>query len=163
MARAIRREIGLAGGAAAELSTLSQFVFFSESWQTQIGGLLMSGFSLVALAIAGSGIFSLISYAVNQRNREMGIRSALGARPADIIRLLVVEGLRPVMAGLAVGLAAAMALGRFLRGLLFQVQADDATSYGVAALVLLIVAVAAIAIPARAAASADPAECLRQV
>lgn len=74
----------------------------------------MTGFSLLALAIAGFGIFSFISYAVNQRSREMGIRTALGARPANIILLLVVEGLRPVGAGLFVGLVSALALSRFL-------------------------------------------------
>jgi putative ABC transport system permease protein len=161
LAPAIRREIGLAGGAAAELSTLDQFVR-SESWRMQVTGALMTGFSLLALAIAGFGIFSLISYAVNQRSREMGIRTALGARPADIILLLVVEGLRPVGAGLFVGLVSALALSRFLQGLLFEVQPGDPVSYGVAALVLLAVALCALAIPARRAASAAPAESLRQ-
>lgn len=161
LAPAIRREIGVAGGAAAELSTLAQFVF-SESWRTQVTGALMTGFSLLALAIAGFGIFSLISYAVNQRSREMGIRTALGARPADIILLLVVEGLRPVGAGLLVGLVSALALSRFLQGLLFEVQPGDPVSYGVATLVLLAGALCALAIPARRAACADPAESLRQ-
>jgi putative ABC transport system permease protein len=161
LASAIRREIGLAGGAAAELSTLEQFVF-SESWRTHVTAALMTGFSLLALTIAGFGIFSVISYAVSQRRREMGIRSALGARPADIILLLVGEGLRPMGVGLVVGLVVALSLSRFVRGLLFEVQESDPVSYSVAALVLFVVALCAIAIPARRAASANPAESLRQ-
>ena len=95
----------------------------------------MTVFSLLALAIAVFGIFSVISYAVNQRSREIGIRTALGARPADIILMLVVGGLRPVGTGLLVGLISAFALSRFLQGLLFEVQPDDPISYGVAAVI----------------------------
>lgn len=162
LAPAIRREIGLAGGAAAELSTLDQFVS-SESWRTQVSGGLMMVFSLLALAMAGFGVFSVISYTVSQRSREIGVRTALGARPGDIILMLVVGGMRPVCAGLLVGAISAFALSRFLKGLLFEVQPDDPTSYGAAAVVLLAVAVCALALPARLAASADPAKCLRQL
>jgi ABC-type antimicrobial peptide transport system permease subunit len=105
----------------------------------------------------------VISYAVNQRQREIGIRTALGAQTTDIVRMLVIGGLRPVGMGLLAGLVSAFALSRFLRGLLFEVQPDDFASYGTAALVLLAGAVCALGLPARRAARSNPAECLRHL
>lgn len=162
LALAIRREIGLAGGVAAELSTLDDFEF-SESWRTRVTGFLMTAFSLLALAVAGFGVFCVVSYAVSQRRREMGIRATLGARPGDIVKLLIGEGLRPVCAGLVAGLIAAFALSGLLKGLLYEVEPADPKSYFAAALVLLAAAGCALAIPASRAARVDPGAALRQL
>jgi putative ABC transport system permease protein len=161
LAPAIRREIGLAGGAAAELNTLQEFVF-SESWRTQISALLTTGFSMLALAVAVFGIYAVVSYTVRHRRREIGIRAALGADRNDLILLFVAEGMRPVTAGLLAGLASAFAVGGYLRGLLFEMQPDDPASFIAAALVILAATLCAIAIPARRGANAEPAESLRE-
>ena len=161
LAPAIRREIGLAGGAASELSTLEQFVF-SESWRTQISARLTTAFSMLALAVAVFGIYAVVSYAVGQRRREIGIRAALGANRKDLLFLFLVEAMRPVTIGLLVGLTSAFALSGYLKGLLFEVQPTDPVSFVASALVLLVCTMCAIAIPARRGATADPAVSLRE-
>jgi putative ABC transport system permease protein len=162
VAAAVRREIGLAGGAAAELSTLDEFVF-GQSWNTQLTGAIVVVFSTVALAIAAFGIFSVVSYVTSQRTREIGIRMALGARSSDIGAMLLGNGLRPIAAGLIAGLAAAFALSRLLRGLLYDVQPNDPAAFTTAAIVLLVAALCALAVPARRAIRTNPADCLRQL
>jgi len=162
IAAAVRREIGAAGGAAAELSTLDQFVL-GDSWNTQAAGAAVIAFSVLALAIAAFGIFSVVSFVTGQRTREIGIRMALGARAVDIGRMLIAGGLRPVAVGLVVGSGAAFALRRVLQGLLFDVQPNDPVSYGAAAAVLLAASLCALAIPARRAMRANPGDSLRQL
>jgi putative ABC transport system permease protein len=162
LAAAVRREIGAAGGAAAELTTLDQFVL-GDSWNTQTAGAAVIVFSVLALAIAAFGIFSVVSFVTGQRTREIGIRMALGARAVDIGAMLVAGGLRPVAVGLVVGSGAAFGLRRVLQGLLFDVQPNDPVSYGAAAAVLLAAALFALAIPARRAMRANPGDALRQL
>jgi putative ABC transport system permease protein len=123
--------------------------------------LLLALLATVALLLAAVGIHGVLSYGVSQRRREIGIRMALGARASDLIGLIVREGLRLAVVGLALGLAGAFVLTRFLTTQLFGVTpTDPATFAGVAAL-LALVAVAATAIPARRAGLVDPLVTLR--
>ena len=129
--------------------------------QRRFTTLLLGLLATVALLLAAVGIHGVLSYGVSQRRREIGIRMALGARGSDMIGLVVGEGLRLAAVGLALGLAGAFVLTRFLTTQLFGVTpTDPATFAGVAAL-LTLVAVAATAIPARRAASVDPLVTLR--
>ena len=124
--------------------------------------LLLGGFATLALLVAGVGLFGVLSYVVAQRTRELGIRAALGARPQDLVRLVLRQGLGTTIVGLAVGLVAAGVLMRFVTTLLYGVSAADLPTYvGVPAL-LLVVAGAACIIPAERAARLDPLRALRQ-
>jgi putative ABC transport system permease protein len=129
--------------------------------QRRFTTLLLTLLATVALLLAAVGIHGVLSYGVSQRRREIGIRMALGARASDMIGLIVREGLRLAAVGLALGLAGAFGLTRFLTTQLFGVTpTDPATFAGVAAL-LAFVAVAATAVPARRAAAVDPLVTLR--
>jgi putative ABC transport system permease protein len=123
---------------------------------------LLGAFSLLALLLAAVGLYGVVSYSVAQRTREVGLRVALGAQPADVLRLVLGTGLSTVAVGIGVGLCAAFALTRLLRSLLYGVQATDPTSIFAAATALAIVAVVAHWLPARRALRVDPAIALRQ-
>lgn len=103
----------------------------------------------------------MLSYNISQRRREIGVRSALGARPAAIVALVLRQGLTVTAAGLALGLAGSAALTRLLESLLFGVTPLDAVAFAAAPLLLLAVALFACLVPARRAASVDPTEALR--
>ncbi len=123
--------------------------------------MLMTAFAVLALTLAAVGVYGMLSYAVSHRRREFGIRLALGARPAGVVRLILREGLTLVLAGCAVGIAAMFVAGRSLSGFLFEVKPWDATT--LAAVLAVVVGVAALAclIPGRRAAAEDPAGALR--
>lgn len=123
--------------------------------------LLLGGFAAFALAIAGVGLFGVLSYAVAQRTREIGIRLALGARPGDVARLVAGQGLVLTAAGLAVGLPAAFTIVRFLSAFLYGVTAHDPGSFAGGAALVLIVSAAACVAPVRRAARVDPLRALR--
>jgi putative ABC transport system permease protein len=118
-------------------------------------------FAAVALAIAIQGLYALLSYAVALRQREIGVRIALGAARSDIARLVVGGGLGLAVAGLAVGVAASLGVQRAIGSLLFEVEPGDPATYAAVALGLLLTALAAAALPARRAASVQPATVLR--
>jgi predicted permease len=128
-----------------------------------------TSFTLIMLFVAGGmalllgivGIYGVISYAVSQRTREIGIRMALGARTGDVHRLVMAQALRPVVCGLVGGVAAALALGRVLSSVLFGVSAHDPLTIVVVAAVLSGVAALACYIPSRRAALIDPLDALR--
>jgi predicted permease len=122
---------------------------------------LLSLFGLVALAIAAVGIYGVLAYAVARRTQELGLRMALGARPADIIRLVTAQSATLVGIGLAAGLAASLLLTRLLTSFLFGITATDPIAFAAATLVLVIVALAATAVPALRAARVDPLSALR--
>jgi hypothetical protein len=124
--------------------------------------LLLGLLAAVALLLAAVGIHGVLSYGVSQRRREIGIRMALGARTADMVGLIVREGLGLAAVGLALGLAGAFALTRFLTTQLFGVTPTDAATFTVVAALLAVVALAATAAPARRAAAVDPLVALRQ-
>jgi predicted permease len=124
--------------------------------------LLLAVFAVLALALSALGIYSVLSYAVRRRTREIGIRMALGANRRDVLRLIVVQGMRPALIGLAIGLAGAFALGRALSSLVFGVRATDPVTFVAVSLLLGLVALAACALPAWRASRVHPTEALHE-
>jgi putative ABC transport system permease protein len=123
--------------------------------------LVVASFAAFTLALAALGIYAVVSYLVEARTHEVGVRIALGAQGADVVGLLLRQGAQPVVGGLVVGLAATLATTRLLASLLFGVSPIDAVTIGGATVVLSAIAVAAILIPARRAARLDPMTALR--
>jgi len=123
--------------------------------------LLLGLFGTLALTLAAVGIYGVIGYAVRRRTRELGIRVALGAARADVLRLVVGSGMRLAGLGLALGLGAALVLTRFMRSLLFAVSPTDPIALGAVALLLAAVAFVATLLPARRAARVNPTAALR--
>jgi predicted lysophospholipase L1 biosynthesis ABC-type transport system permease subunit len=122
---------------------------------------VLAGFGAFALAIAGVGVFGVLSYSVAQRSREIGIRTALGARPADIVALVVGQVAAIGVCGLGAGLGIAFVLSRSLAAVLYGVQPRDHVSFLVAAAILAAVTALACVGPARRAARIDPVKTLR--
>jgi predicted lysophospholipase L1 biosynthesis ABC-type transport system permease subunit len=129
--------------------------------QPRFSASVLAGFASLALLLAAIGLYGVLSYGVSQRTREIGIRAAMGATRAQLVRLILREGLVVVALGLVLGLGAAAGLARLIQGMLFGVTPLDVWSYASAPAVLIVVALAACAIPARRAAAVDPAEALR--
>jgi len=122
---------------------------------------LMLMFGLVALVLAAVGIYGVMAYTVAQRTQEIGIRMALGARPVTVLSMVLRDGMTLVAIGLAVGVGAALALGRVVSSLLYGTSTTDAPTYVVIAAALALVALAALVIPARRATRIDPITALR--
>jgi putative ABC transport system permease protein len=129
--------------------------------QPRFGTLLLSLFAGLALVLAAVGLYGLVSYAVAQRTRELGIRMAMGARAPDVLALVLRQGMGLVGVGLGLGLLIAFGLARFLSSLLYEVRPSDPLTFAVVAAVLAGVAVAACYVPARRAARVDPMVALR--
>jgi predicted permease len=127
----------------------------------RFSALLLGLFASVALTLASVGIYSVLSYIVRGRSREIGIRTALGAKRADVVRLVVVEGMTPALIGVAAGTVAALAAGRLLAKLVFGVSASDPMTFVAVAATLVFVALMASLLPAYRASRMDPAEVLR--
>jgi putative ABC transport system permease protein len=123
---------------------------------------LLSVFALLALGLAAVGIFGVVQYAVAERTREIGLRIALGATPADVRRLIVAQGMRTPALGIAMGLIASLWVTRLMSRLLFDIGATDPETFTTVALVLLGVASAACYVPARRASGVDVVTALRQ-
>ena len=123
--------------------------------------LLLQGFAVAALTLASVGIYSVLSYVVRGRRREIGIRTALGARTGDVVRMVLIEGLKPAIIGIVIGAAGALAAARLLEKLVFGVKATDPLTLAVVAATLLAVSVAASLIPAWRASRLDPVTVLR--
>lgn len=130
-----------------------------DSWR--MGATMFLAFGLVALVLAAIGLYSVIAYNVAQRTRELGLRIALGARARDVLGMVLVEGLRFALAGIAIGVAIALAVGRWVEPLLYGESARDPLVFVTVALILAIVALAASAIPASRAVRVDPSIALR--
>jgi putative ABC transport system permease protein len=122
---------------------------------------LVGAFAITALLLAVVGIYGVVSYSVAQRQREMGIRMALGAQPRSLVGLVVRHGGWMAIAGIVIGVGASLLLGRFAESLLFGVKASDPLTYASVAAALAVVAVAATVLPARRATRVDPALALR--
>jgi len=128
-----------------------------------------TSFTLVMLGIAGAmalvlgiiGIYGVISYTVSQRMREIGIRLALGAQRGDVLQMVLKQGAKMALVGVAIGIGAAFALTRLMTNLLFEVTAHDPVTFAAVAVVLFIVALWASYIPARRAMRVDPMVALR--
>jgi ABC-type antimicrobial peptide transport system permease subunit len=122
---------------------------------------VISCFSLIAVALASIGLYAVLSASVRLRYKELAIRLALGATSSNVRRLVLGEGLRLAVAGVALGLAGFLVVARFLRGLLFGVAPLDPTSIIGSALLLLAIAIVASYLPARRATRLDPIASLR--
>ncbi len=145
---------------ANHIQRMSQ-VLAPELRPWHLGATLFTAFGILALVIAGVGVYSIASYSVAQRTHELGVRMALGARISDIMELVIGEGLALVGAGVVVGLVAAYFMGRLVRALLFGVTPTDPSVMLVATVTLCVLAVVACAIPGIRAARVDPASALR--
>jgi len=159
---AIRREI------AATAPEVGAFNFVSleqevgnSLWQSRLRGWLLGFFSVVALALAATGLYGAVAYGVAQRKREIGIRMALGATRAAVLRLVLGQGLRAVAIGLVMGIGGALMLSRVLNASLFGVSGNDLISYVAACVLLATTAAVAALIPARRASLVEPMEALR--
>jgi putative ABC transport system permease protein len=142
------------------VETLEEVVSASVA-QRRFQAALLLLFAGVALALAVVGVYGVISFAVAQRTPEIGVRLALGAQRHNILSLTMARALRPIVAGLAVGLAGALAASRLLASLLFEVKPSDPATFALAAAVLGAVALGACLIPALRAARVDPMVALR--
>jgi putative ABC transport system permease protein len=122
---------------------------------------LLTVFSLAALLLAALGIYGVMAYAVARRTHEIGIRMALGAQRADVLGMIMGQGMKLVAFGVAIGVAASLALTRLMTSLLYDVKSTDPLTYAAVALLLILIALAANFAPARRAVSVDPTVALR--
>jgi ABC-type antimicrobial peptide transport system permease subunit len=123
--------------------------------------LLLSSFAGIALLLAVVGIYGVISYVVSSSTQEVGVRMALGAQKDDLLKMVIGNGIRLVLVGMAIGIAGALVLTRLLSSLLFGVARTDPATFVVVALLLLSTALLACYIPARRATRVDPMTALR--
>jgi predicted permease len=131
----------------------------TRSWR--LGATMFTVFGALALVLAAIGLYSVIAYNVAQRSQEMGVRIALGAEVRDVVRLVVSEGMRLALVGVALGGAIALVVSRWVKPLLFDVSPRDPLVFAGVALVLVAVAALASFVPARRAARVDPMQALR--
>jgi putative ABC transport system permease protein len=122
---------------------------------------LISGFGLLALALAGAGLFGSLAYSVEQRRKEIGVRIALGARPHDILALIILSGMKLTLIGLAIGVPASYGLTKSMKRFLYGVTLTDPLTFAVISAMLLAVTLLACFVPARRAAGADPLQAIR--
>ena len=122
---------------------------------------LLGGFAAIALVLAVVGIYGAVAYTVEQRTGEIGVRMALGAQTADVLRMVLRQGMTPVVIGLAIGLAATFAVGRLLATQLYQVSPHNPFLLSLTAALLVAAALLACLIPARRASLVNPIEALR--
>jgi predicted permease len=144
----------------AQVETLEQVV------STSLGSprfllIVLAAFAGTALLLAAVGLYGVLAYTVTQRRAELGVRMALGADGSDVVRLVLRHGVKLALAGVALGLPAALLLSRFLESQLFEISAADPVSYAVVCMLLLLIATVATLIPARRAARIDPLLALR--
>jgi putative ABC transport system permease protein len=145
---------------ALDLRTMDQ-VRADSLWQARLSTVLLGLFALLALVLAGAGIFGVISRAVSQRTRELGLRMTVGAGAADILRLVLSHALGLTAIGLAIGIGLSIGFTRLLSNQLFGVTATDPLTLSAVCGVLILVAVAACAVPLRRALRIDPIQALR--
>jgi macrolide transport system ATP-binding/permease protein len=131
-------------------------------FQAKVGVALLSAFGLLALGLACIGLYGIMAYSVSQRKREIGLRMALGAAQASVLRLILKQGMSLVLTGVLIGFAGALVVGRLLSRMLYGVSGSDPISVSGAAVVLLAVALVACYLPARWASRVDPLVALRE-
>jgi predicted permease len=157
-ARAILRDL--------DPETPAKFRTFSEVYSASLGSrrfnlILIGFFGIVALLLATAGVFGVMAYSVSRRTREIGVRVALGAASGDVLKMMVNQGLRTILIGVAIGIAGSLALTRTVESLLFGVTPTDPLTFGAVTLLLVGVALLACFIPARRATKVDPMVALR--
>jgi ABC-type antimicrobial peptide transport system permease subunit len=161
-ATALRREAQAVDPAVPVFDTTGLKDSIAASlFEQRISANLLSILGIVALLLAAVGLYGVIGYSVAQRTNEIGIRMALGAEPSAVMRLVVGQGMKLAIAGIAIGLVAALGLTRLMAGLLFGVSATDPLTFAGVAILLAFVALAAAYIPARRAMRVDPMIALR--
>jgi putative ABC transport system permease protein len=143
-----------------KLATMDQVIATSTA-QRRLALVLFAAFAIAALLLAVAGIYGVLAGNVAERTSEIGVRSALGATPRDIIGLVLGQGGRLAAVGIAIGLAGSLAVTRYLRSLLFNVAPNDPMTLGGVAVLLVLVTLAACVIPAARAARVDPSRALR--
>ena len=136
-------------------------VRFESMVPQRLSAFMFACFALIALLLTAIGIYAVIAYSVVQRTREIGIRMALGAQSRDVLKLVLRNGMRLALIGVAIGLAGALALNRLMATLLFGVTATDALTFAAVSTGLIAVALLACYIPARRATKVDPLVALR--
>ncbi|HTI61916.1 MAG TPA: ABC transporter permease [Gemmatimonadaceae bacterium] len=158
----VRRVVGAVepGDVIYNVSTFDEILATSLA-PRRVAMTLLGAFAVLALVLACVGLYGVIAYLVNQRTHEIGIRIALGAPSAQVVRLVLDEGLRMAVAGAALGILVALGLTRLMAAQLFGVTAHDPLTFGAVALLLVVVALAACYFPARRATRVDPATALR--
>ncbi len=163
IASAVRAQISAVDSdqPVTSIQTVDELIDSSRA-QPRFTMLLLGTFSVTALALAAIGIYSVLAYSVTERWRELGIRLALGAERADILRLIVRQGLTLATIGIVIGLIAALLLTRLMSSVLYKVGALDPMAFALTPLVLLFVALLASYLPARRATKVDPATVLRE-
>ncbi|HEX8942668.1 MAG TPA: FtsX-like permease family protein, partial [Gemmatimonadaceae bacterium] len=127
----------------------------------RFGAQMLTAFALLALVLAGVGIYGLVAFVVARRTREIGIRIALGAERATVMKTVLARGLALAASGIAAGIVLSLGLTRFVGSLLYEAPTIDAFAYGVSAVVFVVVTTAACIVPARRAAGVDPVIALR--
>jgi predicted permease len=164
VAASVRNEIRNLEPDAAILNvnTMDQMIAQTPaSFMRRFPALLISIFAIVALLLASIGIYGVVSYSVSQQTHYIGVRMALGASPSDILQMVLKQGLILATAGVVIGVLAALGLMRLLRTLLFEVSANDVTTFAIVAGGLFVIALVACLIPARRATKVDPLVALR--
>jgi putative ABC transport system permease protein len=140
--------------------TMTQLVARSVT-QRRLSVQLLSSFAALAMLLAAIGLYGVLAYNVAQRRREIGLRMALGAQKSDVLSLVIGRGIRLTLAGLGLGLLAALALTRVMGSLLYEIKPSDPTTYAVVSGLLLGVGLLACWLPARRAIKLEPMEALR--
>jgi putative ABC transport system permease protein len=143
-----------------DVRTMDELVKSSLS-EERFSLLLLGAFAAVAVLLAAVGIYSVLSYSVRRRVQEIGIRLALGARLSDVLRMIVLEGMKPTLLGVTIGIVGALALARVMSTLVYGVKPTDPITFLAVATVLALVALSATIVPAYRAARVDPMLALR--
>jgi ABC-type antimicrobial peptide transport system permease subunit len=159
---AIRQELKQIDAAVpvAKFRTMEQLVTTAVA-RPRFSTLLLGLFAAAALLLTVVGLYGVVAYGVNQRTREIGIRMALGAERTNMLALIIRQGMKPVLAGLGIGLIGAFAFARLLASQLYEVNPSDPATFAGVGVILLLVGIAACYLPARRAARINPVDALR--
>jgi putative ABC transport system permease protein len=162
VAGTFRRQVREVDAGVATSNTRSMDQYYSMTIAPRRFNLqLLSIFAIAALALALAGIYGVISYSVNQRAQEIGVRMAIGAQPGDVLRMVIMDGMKPVLVGLALGILSVFALTRAVASLLFAVSASDPTTLASVTLLFGGISFVGLLVPARRAAKIDFLTVLR--